>query len=671
MNSRFNTKWLKMSVCVVAYIAAIAISFSVMPQVEKFERNYEIGRPWSYGLVTAPVDFPVYKLEADLKKEKDSVKMCVIPYLRQTSSHTIDYSSISNTLLRQYIQQQLTQIYNSGLISADDYSRLNGFNGTYVYIISDNNVAKRYNKSKLYTMKTAYAYIIEHSGILASQIGGVNLNSLLKVNLEIDDVMTQKTQQEALASVLPTMGVVQRGEKIINKGELVDANVYKNLLSMERMSSEMNELTSKQNTYSSWGRIMIVIALFAMLFSYFLFFRTRDFADMRTTLFMLLMSVAMIILSSFVIRYTPFTVYLVPLTILPIVVRIFFDSRTALFLHLITVLVISFIVASPFEYIVIQMSVGIVAVSSLKDLHARSQLIASALYIFITYAFIHTALTFVQGSSFEELKLTTYILYLINSILILFVYGLIYIFEKMFGFLSSMSLVELSNVNNKLLMEFSEKCPGTFQHVLQVSNLSVDVAKKINANILLVRTGAMYHDIGKLDSPVIFTENQIAGVNPLSELPYEEAAQLIISHVQHGVKIAQKHRLPKPIINFIATHHGTSKTKYFYNSFKNAFPDREIDETMFTYSGPLPQSKESVIVMMADAIEAASRSLSSYNEDSIDRMVEGIVNGQMADGQYKNAPISFLQVEQAKQVFKDKLKTIYHNRIKYPELKKV
>jgi putative nucleotidyltransferase with HDIG domain len=309
-----------------------------------------------------------------------------------------------------------------------------------------------------------------------------------------------------------------------------------------------------------------------------------------------------------------------------------------------------------------------VAVSSLKDMNSRAQLVKSALLIFVVYSVSFVAMELARGVDFENVDWSMLFVFGLNSVALLFAYGLIFIIEKVFGFLSEVTLVELSNINSPLLMEFSEKCPGTFQHVLQVSNLAVEVAKKIGANALLVRTGALYHDLGKMVNPMYYTENQ-TGINPLNELPYEEAAQVIISHVQEGVKIAEKHNLPYQIIEFISMHHGCSKVKYFYNSFKNKYPDREIDERKFTYPGPLPATKETAILMMSDAVEAASRSLKSYDEDSIRNLVEGVVNSQMADGQFRNSPISFRDVEIVKRVFVEKLKNIYHTRIQYPELK--
>jgi putative nucleotidyltransferase with HDIG domain len=373
-------------------------------------------------------------------------------------------------------------------------------------------------------------------------------------------------------------------------------------------------------------------------------------------------------LLALVTQYIELNEYIVPFAMLPLVVRVFFDSRTALYVHIVTVLLAAQMVPDATEFVMLHLLAGMAAVSSLKDMNARAQLVKSSLLIFVVYGVSFVAMELARGVEIEHVDWSMLFVFALNAIALLFAYGLIFIIEKVFGFLSEVTLVELSNINSPLLMEFSEKCPGTFQHVLQVSNLAVEVAKKVGANALLVRTGALYHDLGKMVNPMYYTENQ-TGVNPLNDLSYEEAAQIVISHVQEGVKIAEKYNLPYQIIEFISMHHGCSKVKYFYNSFKNQYPDKEIDERKFTYPGPLPATKETAILMMSDVVEAASRSLKSYDKESISGLVEKIIDGQIADGQFKNAPLSFHDVEIAKSVFVEKLMNIYHTRISYPELK--
>jgi len=333
-------------------------------------------------------------------------------------------------------------------------------------------------------------------------------------------------------------------------------------------------------------------------------------------------------------------------------------------------LIISFMVDNAFQFVLLQVTIGMVAVSSLKDMSQRSQLAQSALYIFLSYVLMFLAFEFISEGDVNRINWQYIIYFAISSVFLLFAYVLIYIFEKLFNLISSVTLVELTNINSDLMIQFSELAPGTFQHSMQVSNLATDAAKRINANSLLVRTGALYHDIGKLKHPEFFIENQMGGKNPLIDIPFEEASKIIINHVPDGIEIAQKNHLPEQIINFIATHHGCGKTKYFYNSYINANPGIKPNEDVFTYPGPLPNNKETAILMMADAVEARSRSLSEYTEESIDEMVEEMIGTQISDGEFKDAPITFRDVELVKAVFKEKIKNIYHNRIKYPEVRK-
>jgi putative nucleotidyltransferase with HDIG domain len=363
-----------------------------------------------------------------------------------------------------------------------------------------------------------------------------------------------------------------------------------------------------------------------------------------------------------------FIVYLIPFAILPIIIRTFFDSRTAFTVHLVTVLLVGLEVPNAFEFTLLQLTAGLTTIYSLKDLTQRSQLIKTAALIFVNYTVIYFGYSLLVKGTLTELDKMHFLYFGINSLLVLFAYVLIYIFERIFGFLSSVTLVELSNVNSPLLQQYSERAPGSFQHSLQVANLASEAAKKINGNALLVRIGAIYHDIGKMSNPLYFIENQISGVNPLKDMDLEQAAQCIISHVSEGVKIAQKHNIPESIVNFIRTHHGNSKAWFFYNSFRNRFPDQPVNEDAFSYNCPPPATKEQAILMMADAVEASSRSLNEYSDESINTLVDSIIDKQIVDGLLKCAKITFVDVEKVKSLFKEKLKTIYHTRVSYPEI---
>ena len=395
----------------------------------------------------------------------------------------------------------------------------------------------------------------------------------------------------------------------------------------------------------------------------------KNLNNKRSVLFLLLTIIVPCILTELCVTYGLFNVYILPYAIALIVVRTFFDSRTALFMHLVTVLLCSLMVPFPHEFLLLQTVAGMVVTFSLKELSERSQLIRSSFFIFIAYAVIYLSLSLYQEADFQKINWMMLLYFGINFILLTFAYLLVYMLEKAFGYVSSITLVELSNINNPLLKKLSETCPGTFQHSLQVSILAADAATRVGANAQLVRTGALYHDIGKMSNPAFFTENQ-SSVNPHEQLSFDESAQVIISHVTEGVKIAEKALLPKAIINFIRTHHGRGKAKYFYNSLKNLHPNQEIDENLFTYPGPNPFTKETAILMMADAVEATSRSLKEYTEKNIHDVVTRIIDGQIADGLLRNTPLTYRDVETIKNVFCEKLRTMYHTRISYPDLKK-
>jgi putative nucleotidyltransferase with HDIG domain len=415
--------------------------------------------------------------------------------------------------------------------------------------------------------------------------------------------------------------------------------------------------------------VIIVLGFMMLLFAYFYLFRPRMYDSYGNLILVLVLVVFITALTSFSIRFQSEAIhyYMVPFALIPIVIRVFFDARTALYTHIVTSVIVSFMVDYPFQFLVLQISVGMLAISTLKDLAQRSQLAQTALYIFLCYLLVYVAYSFITEGDFSRINWFPIVYFAASSVFLLLAYILIYFFEKIFGLISSVTLMELTNINSELMMKFAESAPGTFQHSLQVSNIATEAAKKIGANSLLVRTGALYHDIGKMKAPGFFTENQLGGYNPLLEKECEEAAQIVINHVSDGIKIAKKYHLPEQIINFIGTHHGESKARYFYNSFINANPGVKPNDAAFTYPGPLPTSKETAILMMADAVEARSRSLKEYNEKEICNMVEDMINMQIAEGQFKDAPITFQDVETVKKVFTEKLINIYHTRIAYPK----
>lgn len=676
-SSKDMPRWLFHTLQVLSFIFTVLLVYILMPHTGRVDRFFEIGKPWAYDVLIAPIDFPIYKTDQRLESDRDSALKALVPYYiydGAVADKQIEAFVTCNAELdgrtSAMVVDLLRQVYGNGVLPIDQMMQLQEWRTTVVEIVDSSKIAHSSAVGDLYTQKLAYDFITgslqSQSWVDIEQVRLLGLDKYIKPNLMIDKSKTDHAVREIVDGVMLTSGMVQRGERIIDRGEVVTPRTYQILISLQRMADGSLSMSDTDH-WNVVGDILLVVILYILLFVYFYMFRSGVLSSLKSVLFMLLMSVGMISLLSLTVRHQ-LNEYLVPFAMLPLVVRVFFDSRTALYIHLVTVLVASQMVQNPMEFILLQILAGMVAVSSLKDFNSRAQLARSAALVFLVYVVSFTAIELSRGIKPVDVEWEMYFIFLINTVAMMFAYLVIFIIEKLFGFLSSMTLVELSNINSPLLMEFSEKCPGTFQHVLQVSNLSVEVAKRVDADALLVRTGALYHDLGKMANPMLFTENQFSGINPLSTMPYQEAAQIIIRHVSDGISLAERARLPRQIINFIASHHGTSKTRYFYNSFKNEFPNEPVDEAMFTYPGPLPASKEEAILMMTDAIEAASRSLKAYDTEVIDKMVENVIDGQIADGQFKNAPLSFRDVEVAKSVFKDKLKNIYHTRISYPKL---
>ena len=658
-------------VYIVSLMLAVVAIYFLLPKEDNFDRYFEIGKPWAYETVMAPKDFAIYKSDEQLEKERVEALKGLEPYVSKTADYRLQITGIKDSRISDWLVDRLNEVYGVGVISLQDKQELERLGVEKVVILEGNSVKGKELLSAVFTPKTVYDYILAKASVEVwiddNLLKTSNIAEYIEPNVSIDRVKTDQAIQIIVDGVMLTSGMVQKGEKIIDKGEVVTEESYQILKSLQR-AIDGDELNQGEDVWKVIGDVVLILVLIVLFFVYFVLFRPKVLESIRATEFMILMMLGMLGLLALVTQYLELNEYIVPFAMLALVVRVFFDSRTALYVHIIAVLLAGQMVPDATEFVFLQILVGMVAVSSLKDMNSRAQLVKSALLIFVVYGVSFVAMELARGVDIKSVDWAMLFVFALNAVALLFAYGLIFIIEKLFGFLSEVTLVELSNINSPLLMEFSEKCPGTFQHVLQVSNLAVEVAKKIGANALLVRTGALYHDLGKMVNPMYYTENQ-TGVNPLNELPYDEAAQVIISHVQEGVKIAEKHNLPYQIVEFISMHHGCSKVKYFYNSFKNKYPDVEVDERKFTYPGPLPATKETAILMMSDAVEAASRSLKSYDEESISRLVEGVVNGQIADGQFRNSPISFRDVEVAKRVFVEKLKNIYHTRIQYPELK--
>lgn len=629
------SRTLKIILIVGVYLALTVLTVYLFPRYSNaFNYHFEIGKPWGYDLVTAEFDFPIYKTDAEVLQQRQEAVQNITPCFIKTAD-------LPNGIY---------------VLSLEDYNRLTTDGYKRVSIRTDKHVATTLAVDELMTPKSAYACFGEHC----------------EPNIVPDSLANANLYRNAIESVSLTFGLVQTGERIIDRGEIVTAQTYQILTSLARAYAERN-ITRQQAIVVQGGYYALIALLIALFVLYLVIIRPNLFEQLHTTLFFGLLMALLITASFLILRFTSddTLLYIVPFAWLGILTSVFYDSRTAFVLHFITILIISLASSSPFMFLFTQSVVSIVVIYSLRKMTQRAHLAHTAVLTGLTYALVYTALTLTTTGSYTHLQPRVYLFIVANMVLIICAYGVIYIFERLFGLVSDVTLIELSNVNSDLMHRFAEEAPGTFQHTLQVSNLATEAAKKIEANALLVRTGALYHDIGKLVAPQNFTENQqYGGDNPLLHMSNTDAARTIIEHVSNGLALAAKHHLPQIIQQFIATHHGTSLVRYFYNSEANAHPGETIDESLFRYPGPKPTTKETAILMMADAVEARSRSLKEYTEESIANMVSQMIDAQMQDGQFAETPLSFSDVEAIREVFTTKLIAIHHQRIAYPTLNK-
>ena len=619
-----NYKYAKTILRLSVFALLAAVIVLMFPRYNNaFRYHYEIGKPWGYNTLTADFDFPIYKTDDQLAKEQTQLLSTFAP--------------IFNYIPRVQREVKVVSLETMDWLQAEGYTRITL-------------QQKKYPLSEVYTPMTAHK----------------RFGYDCATNLVLDTVRTEELKAKLLATLSPTQGLVQKGEKIIDKGEVVTERNYQILQSLRRAYDD-ESLGNKQRTLSILGEAMLVTLFLCLFVVYLYVFRRSYLRSTSTVLFFALQMFIVIALACLALRFG-LSVYLIPFAWVPILTRVFFDSRTALFLHFTTILITSIVVPAPVEFFFIQIVVGMVAISSLGDMTRRAQLVQTAAWILLAQTIAYTAITFAQTGAWSSIDPWMYLHFAICGLLTVGCYGLIYGFEKLFRFISSITLVELTDINSELLHTLAERAPGTFQHSMQVSNLAAEAAKAIGANALLVRTGALYHDIGKITDPLYFVENQTGVENPLLKMDPRDAAQVVISHVTEGEKIARRNHLPEVIINFITTHHGTSLVRYFYNTYCNAHPKEQVDESLFRYPGTKPSTKEGAILMMADAIEARSRSLNEFTEASIAAVVNQMIDAQIADGQFAETPLSFKDVEDIRRVFTARLVAMNHHRISYPTL---
>ena len=674
---RLNTLF---RIVVILFICAIIVY--LFPKVGSFQYEFQKGMPWRYETLNAPFDFPIHKTEAELKEDREKATREQSPIYNLNPNTSTYQINKFNTALNRFrnpatetalnnIGNKLKAIYTEGILQIPE--RMNSGDIQSVKII-ENNIGKKVDLDKVYTLKKAYTTLsetINNSSLpntVKENILSLNLNNYLQPNLEFDESKTGLEQLEHLKNISLTQGMVQKGDIIIAKRELVTPEKVKILNSL-RLEYQHNLGSSEAQIRIIGGQIILTLASLVIFSVFFYYSKKRIFYNNKEFIFIYGLFLATVVLGSLGYHQN-LNMYAVPVLFFTIIMNILIGSRSALYLLLSSSLLISYFAPNSYVYAFMQIAAGIVAIFSLSQLQRRGQLILSIGLIFITYALIYSAFILTQEGAIGLTHLFTFFWLFVNCLLLTLTYPVIYIFERLFGYTSEITLMELSNPNHPVLRTLTKKAPGTFQHSLMVANLAEEAIYRIGGNPLLTRTGALYHDIGKTYDPIYFIENQSGGINPHDQCEFDVSAQHIINHVTKGVELAKKYNLPEAIINFIRTHHGKSKVKYFYNSFKNKYPDKEINEALFTYSGPDPVSKECTVVMMADAVEAVSRTLAIKDEENITKLVNDIIDGQLQDGRYLNSDITFKDIGIVKRVFIDMLTTIYHSRIAYPKLNK-
>lgn len=671
---------------VLIFILAIVIVLWVSPKESIFKYEFQIGKPWSHSDLIAPFDYAILKTNEQIDAEKQQILLDFIPYFRyddeiaQTGetklienfnlaweSRLADTVEADSARFRKFLLKLYKRFESRGIIrfnkvieGKDKFTQLRLIQG---------NVVAETTLGQLYDIRTAIDYArdkVEEMGVSDSILLLNVISQSLVQNVIYDESKNKAEQDELLESVSTTHGLIQKGELIISTGELVTPEKYQTLISL-KYDYEEDLNTSDSRMYIITGMISLVSLMFLVQYLFIKFYRKRFYDQIKYIVLLLLSQLIFIIISDFVFIAFPNWTYLIPFALLPIVISAFLDAGIAIFVYLVTLMLLGFYAPNSFEFFYTQAIVGLIAVFSVKKLSKRSDLFRATLMVFLTYSLVYISMMLIQEGNLDSFSWRLLAYYGGSSILILLAFPLIFIFEKSFGIITQLTLLELSNTNNPLLRDLSIKAPGTFQHSLQVANLASEVIHEIGGDALLARTGALYHDIGKMRNPMYFVENQVAGYNPHDELSYEESAKIIIGHVLGGIEMARKEPIPEQIIDFIRTHHGTRRVEYFYKLERKQNPGMEVDQSEFTYHGPAPFTKETAVVMMADSVEAASRSISEPDEQKVNDLVENIFASLMDNGQFLNANITMKEINIAKKVLKKKLLNIHHVRIEYPD----
>lgn len=681
VNNNLSQGFLKNNKTFMIFLAVIAVVLIVYSMPKNRSRHYEFsqGKPWTYNELIAPFSFSIEKSEEDLKNEIDSLRANFSPYFSYDNSisqrvirsfeslysETL-HSKISNHTY-QALHNRLQEIYKGGIISPETEGLLEGSKASYLRIYSGN-TSSFLSINAVRDEKAAYQYLTsvdmpDHDRYSLLQF---NLEDFIQPNMVYDITKSKADLTAQENQISHFKGMVVADQKIIDHGEIIDDNTYQIIKSYIKVITARTE-TKKFQLLTWTGQFLLVSLLLTLLYFYLMIYRA-DNIDSRSKLIFIFGSIALFtVLTCLYVEYTAWSIFILPSAMLAVLLHIFLDSRTAFLIYLIHILICSVVVQMSYEFVLLQSVAGLTGIYSLRELSQRSQLLRTTFLIFLSYCIIWTSLQLIQIEHIKDIDYMMYVMFAINCVLILLIYPLLFIVEKSFGFTSNVTLIELSNFNQPLLRELAENAPGTFQHSIQVSTLAAEAANRVGASAQLVRTAALYHDIGKLANPPFFVENQ-TGTNPHEKLKPEESAVIILRHVNDGLKLAEKYGLPSAIRDFIDTHHGSGIAKFFYVKYQQNNPDVEADPSQFRYTGTNPTTKETAILMMADSVEAASRSLVEYTEESIAAMVDRIIDTQLGEGFFKESPLTFKEIAEIKEIFKEKLKTMYHTRISYPEL---
>ena len=657
---------------VILFLITVFCLVYLFPRSGGFKYNYQTGKPWPYETLLAPFDFPIAKSEEELNAERQAVAQeSPLIFTRDTLA---EQRSLERT--RKWIRQQvtpfsssrilkdwdryLTNLYSPGLIDASFAIQ----SAKPILVVRDNSAQKllfsdlKINDSLPFSNKSALL-----NGIIANASNRLILNEYIESNLVLDSLLTRQKLEESLSLILPTRGVVAEGERIIAQGEVVDQKRFQILNSLR--VEYLSDLWASSEQSIIIGYSILVSILIFLTFLFLWRYRPLVYENNTKVVFVFSTILIMVAAIKLAMTYNINFVYVVPLCIVPLLLKTFFDTRLAFFVFLMGLLLIGFMVPSDFSFIFMQLVAGAIATLTMPDLYKRANLFVVAVLIVVSYVFCYISFHMIYEGNLSTVSLDNLGFLLINGLGILFVHPLVYIYEKIFGLVSDLSLLELSDTNSKLLRTLSEKAPGTFHHSLQVANIAEAAANEVNANALLVRVGALYHDIGKMNNPLYFSENQSTNYNPHHELDPFESSRLILNHISDGIEIAKRNNLPDRIIDFIRTHHGTTPTRYFYHKAKKE--NEDVDKSIFCYPGPKPYSKETAILMMADSVEAASKSLQEPTAEGIASFVQKIIEEQADENQFDEADISLREIELIKKILIEKLINVYHLREVYPE----